>query len=68
MPIPRTKLLDRQANYRDARLFIVATEGKETDKQYFEAFKGAAIKVVVLPTGEDNRSDPKCVLKRLQEF
>jgi hypothetical protein len=34
--INRTKLLDRQSNRRDAKLFIIATEGQVTEKQYFE--------------------------------
>jgi hypothetical protein len=33
--INRTKLLDRRQDRRDARLFVIATEGKETEKQYF---------------------------------
>jgi hypothetical protein len=37
--INRTKLLDRKHDYRSAKLFIIATEGKETEKQYFENFQ-----------------------------
>lgn len=64
----RTKLLDRQYNYRDARLFIIATEGSKTEKQYFSLFRDSRIKIEILPTGEDNMSAPQYVLERLDEF
>ena len=64
----RTKLLDRSYNTRDAQLFIIATEGAKTEKRYFEIFKDSRIKVEVLPTGEDNKSAPEYVIKRLNEF
>jgi RloB-like protein len=68
MKIPRKKLLDKKTDFRDARLFIIATEGKETEKQYFSLFQNQRIKVVVLDAGEDNRSAPKWVLDRLDKF
>jgi hypothetical protein len=36
--INRTKLLDRKHDRRSAKLFVIATEGKDTEKQYFEMF------------------------------
>jgi RloB-like protein len=66
--INRTKLLDRQHDRRDARLFIIATEGAVTEKQYFEMFGSSRIKVEVLATGSDNKSAPKYVLDRLNSF
>jgi RloB-like protein len=66
--INRTKLLDRQQDRRDARLFIIATEGAVTEKQYFEMFGSSRIKVEVLPTGSDNQSAPQYVLDRLNSF
>jgi hypothetical protein len=66
--INRTKLLDRQQDRRDARLFVIATEGKETEKQYFNMFNSSRIKVEVLPTGEDGKSAPQYVLDRLDGF
>jgi RloB-like protein len=66
--INRTKLLDRQHDRRDARLFIIATEGAVTEKQYFEMFGSSRIKVEVLPTGSDNQSAPDYVLDRLNSF
>ena len=66
--INRTKLLDRQHDRRDARLFIIATEGANTEKQYFEMFGNSRIKVEVLATGSDNKSAPKYVLDRLDSF
>jgi hypothetical protein len=66
--LSRTKLLDRQYNKRDARLFVIATEGRETEKQYFVMFHDSRIKIEILPTGDDNRSAPQYVLDRLDEF
>lgn len=64
----RTKLLDRTYNTRDAQLFIIATEGQKTEKSYFVIFQDSRIKVEVLATGEDNKSAPEYVIKRLDEF
>lgn len=66
--INRTKLLDRRENLRDARLFVIATEGKETEEKYFNMFNSSRIKVKVLPTGEDGKSAPQYVLDRLEGF
>jgi hypothetical protein len=66
--INRTKLLDRQHDRRDARLFVIATEGAVTEKQYFEMFGNSRIKVKVLETGSDNKSAPKYVFDRLNSF
>ncbi len=64
----RTKLLDRQYNKRDATLFVIATEGRETEKQYFTMFHDSRIKIEVLPTGDDDKSAPQYVLQRLDGF
>ncbi len=64
MGINRTKLLDR----RDARLFIIATEGAVTEEKYFGMFGSSRIQVKVLPTGSDNQSLPDRVLDRLNSF
>lgn len=66
--INRTKLLDRQHDRRDARLFVIATEGKKTEKQYFAMFNSSRIKVEILATGDDGKSAPQYVLERLNEF
>jgi len=34
-PHRRTALIDRRIQHRDARLFVLATEGTETEPQYF---------------------------------
>jgi hypothetical protein len=68
MGINRTKLLDRQHDRRDARLFIIATEGAVTEKKYFQMFGNSRIKVEVLETGSDNKSAPKYVFDRLNSF
>jgi RloB-like protein len=66
--INRTKLLDRQHDRRDARLFIIATEGAVTEKKYFQMFGSSRIKIEVLETGSDNKSAPKYVIYRLNSF
>jgi len=66
--INRTKLLDRQHDLRDAKLFIIATEDELTEKQYFGIFRSSQIKVEVLATGADGKSAPQYVLNRLVEF
>lgn len=50
--------------FRDARLFIIATEDRYAPQEYFRLFKNPRVKVQVLPT-EDTRSAPDHVLKRL---
>lgn len=65
--IKRTKLLDREHDRRDTKLFIVATEGEETEKQYFGMFNSTRIKVEILATPEDGKSSPEYVLKRLDK-
>jgi hypothetical protein len=65
--IKRTKLLEREHDRRDTKLFIVATEGKETEKQYFGMFKSTRIKVEILATTEDGKSSPEYVLERLDK-
>jgi hypothetical protein len=66
--IDRKKLLDREYKDRDARLFVIATEGRETEKQYFSMFDSSRLKVEVLPTGDNNKSAPEYVIERLNEF
>lgn len=60
--------LNRTIPYlRDAKLIIIATEGEETEKQYFSMFHSTRVQVKVLPT-TDSKSSPEYVLKRLKEF
>ncbi|MFL5355863.1 RloB family protein [Archangium sp.] len=72
MPTARTRLVARHAGHRDARLFIVATEGARTEPQYIDALKfngvidRTRIIVEVVPT-LDGRSSPAHVLARLKE-
>ena len=69
MSIRRTRLLDRRTNVRDARLYIIATEGEKTEKAYFDAlFQNPRVKVRVLSTGPDGYSGPRHVLDRLSAF
>ncbi len=66
--INRTKLLDRKHDRRSAKLFVIATEGKDTEKQYFEMFGSRKVKVEILATGDDNKSAHEYVLERLDKF
>jgi len=68
MTLPRTKLLDRTVQVRDATIFVIATEGARTEPLYFAGFNSSRVKVELLPTGEDQGSSPDAVLNRLQEF
>ncbi len=68
MAINRKKLLDRRYNQRDAKLCIIATEGAVDEAEYFSSFGSSRIKVKVLSTESDNKSAPKYVFDRLDEF
>jgi len=63
-PRPLTR---SEGAYRDARLFVIATEDKDAPKNYFSQFKNPRIQVKVLPT-EDCRSSPKHILQRLDDY
>ena len=69
----RTGLLQRGVQHRDARLFVVATEGAETEPRYFEAIQAhdlvprSRIKLHLLPT-TDGRSAPQHLLARVDDF
>jgi hypothetical protein len=66
----------RKSGLRDARLFVIAAEGCDTEKLYFEAikntFKNTRIHIEVLNRTDfgiaANNSSPKDVLKTLDEF
>lgn len=66
--IKRTKLLDREHDRRSAKLFVIATEGRNTEKQYFEMFGNRKVKIEILATGEKNDSAPEYVIERLDKF
>lgn len=64
----RKRPLNRKIrHYRDTKLIIIATEGKHTEKQYFEIFRNPRIQVVIIEN-IDNKSAPRHVLNRLDEF
>ena len=67
MPVRRAKLLDRTKKVRDASLFIIAAEGRETEKQYFEGLGSSRVHIEVVPVEADD-SDPEAVLARLDAF
>lgn len=66
----RKRPLDRRTRpepHRDARLFVIATEGEKTEKQYFSLFRNRRCQVKIIETSE-GRSAPKYVLERLKKF
>lgn len=50
------------------RSIVIATEGRVTEKQYFDILRHTNVRLVVLPTGEDNCSSPKHVIERLNQY
>ncbi|MEO7331717.1 MAG: RloB family protein [Minicystis sp.] len=73
--IRRTGLVDRRIQHRDATIFVLATEGTETERQYFLGLQARGIidrsrihlEVIATPR-EDTTSAPKHVLARLADF
>jgi hypothetical protein len=66
----RKRPIDRRSKpepHRDARLFIIATEGRKTEKQYFSMFGNKKCQVHVI-TNKDNRSAPAYILAQLKAF
>ena len=65
---------DRKEAYRDVRLIIIASEGKETEKIYFNAlakvFRNPRVHVKVLERREDEQhnSSPLHVLNQLNNY
>lgn len=61
----------RKSGERDSRLIVIAAEGKETEKQYFEGLKARytnpRVHVEVLERRE-SASDPARVIKILDQF
>ena len=73
--IQRTGLIDRTVQHRDARIFVIATEGTDTEPTYFRGLQERAVidrshvhvEVVETPR-EGGASAPKHVLGRLDAF
>jgi hypothetical protein len=73
--LSRTGLVDRRVQHHDARIFVVATEGTETERHYFTGLQErdivdrsrVHIEVIVTPR-VDGISAPKHVLARLDTF
>jgi hypothetical protein len=73
--IQRTGLIDRRVQRRDARIFVIATEGTDTEPAYFrglqerELIDRSRVRIEVIATPrEDGTSAPKHVLRRLDAF
>lgn len=66
----RKRPIDRRSKpvpHRDARLFIIATEGRKTERQYFSMFGNRRCQVHVI-TNKDNKSAPAYILDQLKVF
>lgn len=69
----KRKDFTRKSGVRDATLFVIATEGEVTEKQYFETlvskehYFSTRVHVEIMPT-TDGKSAPNKVLARLDDF
>lgn len=65
---------ERREAFRDARLVVIASEGKDTERIYFKAlakeYANPRVHVRVLERSEDekNNSSPEHVLKQLNDY
>ena len=65
---------ERREAYRDARLIIIASEGKDTERIYFKAlakeYTNPRVHVHILERSidEQNNSSPEYVLKQLNDY
>lgn len=65
---------ERREAFRDARLVVIASEGKDTERIYFKAlakeYANPRVHVHVLERSEDekNNSSPEHVLKQLNDY
>ncbi len=60
--------IDRErVDFKDSRLFIIATEGELTEPRYFKMFRASRIQIEVLPT-ENGESSPQAVFERLKKY
>lgn len=65
------KSFERTENVRDARLVVIAAEGRETENIYFEAMRvylhASRVQVKVLPRNSNN-SSPEDVFQQIQAY
>lgn len=65
---------ERREAFRDARLIVIASEGKDTERIYFKAlakeYTNPCVHVHILERSEDeqNSSSPEHVLKQLNDY
>ena len=65
---------ERREAFRDARLIVIASEGKDTERIYFKAlakeYTNPRVHVHILERSEDeqNNSSPEHVLKQLNDY
>lgn len=72
MPRKKTRAYKYGAPFRDARLFVIATEGAKREKEYFEAItygnQKVKIKLLAPKDEEEGKSAPKWVLERASKY
>lgn len=63
---------ERKSGFRNPNLIVIASEGSNTELQYFEGLKekytNTKIHVEILPPRENTKSAPKFVLGQLDDF
>lgn len=57
----------RPSSFRDSFLIVICTEGRRSEKVYFENFSSSRLHIEVIEAIDD-RSDPESVLARADEF
>jgi hypothetical protein len=62
--IQRDLVLPRPERVREAVLFVIAIEGAQTEKRYFQKFRHPKVLIDILPSME-GRSSPEYVIERL---
>ena len=65
--IQRDVVLPRIEQKRESWLFVIAIEGTNTEKQYFDKFNNKKVIVDILPTLVGD-SSPESVLERLRKY
>lgn len=70
----KSLMRERREAFRDARLIVIASEGKDTERIYFKAlakeYTNPRVHVHILERSEDeqNNSSPEHVLKQLNDY
>lgn len=69
--MPRPKFLPRAAEEEDDQIvFVIACEGRRTERIYFQKLCAdlREVRVEMLPPGKDNKSAPRYIVDRMNQF